>query len=74
MLLAAIGPTSDAAEQHSYRVYHTVQSNLGNVIDPVMWGFKLVNGLLLPTPMTKPPAPEYLLRLIRSVFLPYRWG
>lgn len=67
MLLASIGPTSNAAEQHSYRVYHAVQSSLGNSLDPEMWGFQQVNGLLMPIAMTKAPAPDYLLNLIRSV-------
>ena len=65
--MAPIGPTSDAAEQHSYRVFHTVQASLGNHLPATLWGYKLINGLLLPVPMTKPPAPEYLLRYLRLV-------
>lgn len=66
VLLPMIGPTSDAGALHSLRVYHATQAALGNDLDPMAWGFKSVNGLLMPIKMESQPAPEYLLRVIRS--------
>ncbi|MPC95446.1 hypothetical protein E2C01_090658 [Portunus trituberculatus] len=34
----SLPPTCDAATYHSYRVYHQVQTWLGNILDPTKWG------------------------------------
>ena len=58
-------PTSDAAHFHSLRTYHQVQSWLGNDLNPLEWGWKLVQGRLMPMFSSQPPAPPSLLKLIR---------
>lgn len=62
--LETLPPTSDAAAQHSYRAYHTVQQCLGNDKDPTQWGWKRINNTLFPMMTTKQPAPDVLLNMI----------
>ena len=64
MQLATLPPTSAAAREHSWRVYHQVQSWLGNDPLPSDWGWDLVNGQLRPVLTRLPPAPDALLNLI----------
>lgn len=62
--LALLPPTSDAAAQHSYRVYLQVQQWRGNEVDPTDWGWIRKGDLLIPVCMTKDPAPPKLLSII----------
>lgn len=62
--LASLPPTSAAASQHSFRVYHQVQTWLGNDLDPCQWGWRLVGNSLLPIPTTLPPAPDRIMHVI----------
>ena len=62
-------PTADAAQLHTMRVYHQVQTWKGENLDPLNWGWvkKLNNRghvILKPLRMTNPPAPEALLNII----------
>ena len=41
---SSLPPTSSAAEQHSFRVYHQIQTWLGNELNPTEWGWKIING------------------------------
>ena len=61
----SLPPTYNGAAQHSFRVYHQVQSWLGNEKDPLQWGWKLKFGKLWPITMTQPAAPDSLLRFLR---------
>ena len=62
--LATLPPTSAAARQHSFRVYHQVQQWRGIALDPTDWGWMLKDGDLTPLPTLREPAPETLLHLI----------
>ena len=61
----SLGPTSDATGKHSERVYHTVQGWRGNDLPSEQWGWEILNGIYIPVQMTKPPAPDELLKIIR---------
>ena len=41
LLPQSLPTTNDAAKYHSYRVYHQVQTWLGNILDPTEWGLVL---------------------------------
>ena len=60
-------PTSAATKYHSLRVYHQVQVWKGNevAVPPEQWGWKVVNGLMVPVLSDLPPAPQELLEVIR---------
>ena len=58
-------PTTDAASLHSYRTYHQVQGWRGNDISPESWGWLVSSAGLVPITMTKPAAPERLLKILR---------
>lgn len=64
--LASLPPTSDAAAQHSLRVYHQVQEWLGNTLSlsPTSWGWKKQGEFLAPVTMEKPIAPKFILKMI----------
>ncbi|GBP45037.1 hypothetical protein EVAR_23511_1 [Eumeta japonica] len=62
--LSSLPPTQDTASFHNFRVYHQVQSWLGNYNDPEDWGWKKCGKLLMPVQNCKPPAPPELLKLI----------
>lgn len=62
--IASIPPTAAAARQHSLRVYFQVQQWLGNLLPPVLWGWKATKNGLLPLPTDKPPAPDKLMQSI----------
>ena len=64
MQLASLPPTSAAAREHSWRVYHQVQSWLGNDPLPSDWGWDLVNGELRPVLTRLPKAHDALLNII----------
>lgn len=57
-------PTEDAAEKHSFRVYHQIQVWLGNPKNPEEWGWEMENGHLSPVKTNKAPAPDSLLKTI----------
>ena len=62
--LGALTPTSLAAREHSWHVYHQVHSWLGNDPLPSDLGWDLVNGQLCPVFSCLTPAPDALLNLI----------
>ncbi|GBP48392.1 hypothetical protein EVAR_36826_1 [Eumeta japonica] len=62
--LSSLPPTQDTARFHTFRVYHQVQSWLGNYNDLEDWGWKKCGKLLMPVQNSKPPAPSELLKLI----------
>lgn len=64
----SLPPTCDAARYHSYRVYHQVQTWLGNILDPTKWGWLLHKGQnmkLKPVSMRRDAAPASLLKLVK---------
>ncbi|KAF4531641.1 hypothetical protein B566_EDAN006572 [Ephemera danica] len=62
--LATLPPTSDAAAQHSLRVYLQVQQWLGRELEPIEYGWKKSGSSLVPVIMLEPAAPDQLLHLI----------
>lgn len=62
--LELLPPTSQAAAQHSLRVFYQIQLWLGNKKNPEEWGWKKVNGSLQPVTTLLEPAPESILQLI----------
>ena len=58
-------PSSAAAVYHSLRVYHKVQQWRGVALPPQDWGWKLVDGRLLPVRTNLPAAHASLLEIIR---------
>ena len=62
--LWALPPTSAAAREHSWHVYHQVQSWLGNDTLPSDLGWDLVIWQLRPVLSCRTPAPDALLNLI----------
>ena len=62
----SLPPTSDAAAFHSLRVFYQTQLWMGNTsLNPLDYGWQIVNEVLLPVKMTLPPAPEKLLQIVR---------
>lgn len=63
----SLPPTSAAASYHSMRTYLQVQEWTGNVynLNPLEWGWKQADNLLLPVQTHLQPAPEDLLKIIR---------
>lgn len=61
--LANLPPTSDAAQQHFYRVYYQVQLWLSKTISPESWGWKKED-ILVPIKMTQDVAPSEILDMI----------
>ena len=58
-------PTSEAARQHCLRAYFQVQTWIGNdSLNPVDWGWKLHNNVLVPHRTEKAIAHDKLLNLI----------
>ena len=62
--LHKLPPTSAAAAQHSYRVFHQVQQWRGVDMDATKWGWKRVGTTLSPITTLEQPAPDALLNLI----------
>ena len=56
-------PTSAAAKYHSLRVYYQIQEWKGcsAEMQPLEWGWKKVEGKLMPVLTDLPPAPDELL-------------
>ena len=64
--VGALGPTSDAAQQHVLRIYHQIQEWRGeNVLDPLNWGWQLTQRGVMPIEMTKQVAPPELLKIVK---------
>ena len=61
---SSLPPTSSAAEQHSFRVYHQIQTWLGNELNPTEWGWKIIKGRHIPITTTLSAAPDDLLAII----------
>ena len=57
-------PTSSAAQQHSYRVFHQIQEWKEHNLDPALWGWKRKNGQYIPISTLKAAAPSELLQTI----------
>ncbi|KAF4529942.1 hypothetical protein B566_EDAN016853 [Ephemera danica] len=62
--LARLPPTDDSAAQHIYRTYYQVQTWLGQSLSPLDWGWKIVNGKMIPVSGLLPSAPANLIKLI----------
>lgn len=66
---ANLPPSERAAHFHSLRVYLeitralTLDINCG--LDPCQWGWERVNGTLKPVMTDMPPAPDFLLKVVR---------
>ena len=60
-----IPPTKSASYKHSERVYLTVQDWIGRPLDPLQWGWELVDGQYHPVHTDLPPGPHSLLGDIR---------
>ena len=58
-------PTTEAMTHHSYRVYHQVQTWLGNVFPVEDWSWTVRQSEYYPVLSNKPPAPDYLLKYVR---------
>ncbi|KAK6191116.1 hypothetical protein SNE40_002860 [Patella caerulea] len=63
----ALPPTSAAVKYHSLRVYLQVQTWMSNTctLSPDQWGWKSVQGKLVPVLTDLPPAPQELLDIVR---------
>ena len=48
VILSSLPPTSASAEEHSYRVFHQIQSWLENYFNPEDWGWKRTGNHLAP--------------------------
>lgn len=57
-------PTPSASCKHSERVYLTVQDWIGNILDPIKWGWEIVEGCYQPVYTDLPPGPKDLLNNI----------
>lgn len=62
--LATLPPTKSTAKEHSLRVYHQVQLWLGNPLNPLQYGWMVVNNMLAPVTSTMKPAPENFLKML----------
>ena len=62
--LATLPPTSAAAKQHSFRSFLTVQEWMGNQLNPLDWGWKAEDGILVPLETDMAVAPDSLLNMI----------
>ena len=62
--IESLPPTCAAAEQRSYRAYHTVQQSQGNYVNPTDFGWMADGNDIVPIPTKRAVAPEKLLELI----------
>ena len=62
----SLPPTKAAAKYHSLRVYQQVQVWMGNEQDvpPEQWGWRIVDGRMIPVMTDLPPAPQEFLEVI----------
>ena len=61
---SSLPPTSDAAAQHSFREFHTIQFWSEVILNPLHWGWYLKGNELYPVMTTQLPAPNYILSYI----------
>jgi hypothetical protein len=61
----SLPPTSAAAKFHSQRVYHQVQAWKKVGLDAEEWGWKIVDGRMIPVQTTQDVAPRELLEFVR---------
>ena len=54
-------PSSAAAEQHSYRVFHQIQNWDEHDLNPTNWGWKVKKGQFFPVTTKMPIVPKELL-------------
>ena len=66
--LATLPPTSAAARQHSFRVYHKVHQWRGVALNPTDWGWRLKDGRITPLPTLRETAPGTLHHLFFFFF------
>jgi hypothetical protein len=65
----SLPPTSDAAKNHSRRVYLLAQVWMGSEdLSPSDWGWQLLDERLQLRKMDSLPAPEFLLKIIRCQY------
>lgn len=62
--LASLPPTKHSADLHSKRVFCQVQQWLGNNLTPTEWGWKYVEGFIIPISMENAPAPDFILKIV----------
>ena len=62
--LATLPSTSAAANQHSYRTFHTFQQWMGNYLEPIEWGWQTQDGQLYPVETDIAAAPDSLLNMV----------
>ncbi|KAJ8888860.1 hypothetical protein PR048_008354 [Dryococelus australis] len=62
--LAILSPAYTATRDHSLRVIHQVQEWCGVKMDPLYWGWKIVNGCLRPIPSSKNAPPQDILQFV----------
>ena len=61
---STLSPANDAAKQHSYRAFRTVQQWIGNNLSPEEWGWKMSNETLVPKEREKVFAPDKFLNMV----------
>ena len=62
----ALGPTSDASQQHVLRIYYQVQAwRKDHVLDPLKWGWQLTKWRIMSIKMTKQVAPPKLWKTVK---------
>ena len=62
----ALPPTSSSAYYHSFRVYLQVQNWMGRTdVNPKDWGWRIVDGKMMPVRCSLSPAPDNLLKIIK---------
>ena len=61
----SLPPTSAAAKFHSQRVYHQVQAWKNVGLDAEEWGWKIVDGQMIPVQTCEDVAPRELLEFVR---------
>ena len=62
----ALGPTSDAAQQHVLWIFHQIQEWRGDyALDPLNWRWQLTKQGIMPMEMTKQVALLELLKLLK---------
>ena len=64
---STLPPTKDSADYHSLRVFLQVcmWKNCGTDLLPERWGWKMIDNEYVPVTMDNPPAPDYLLKIIK---------
>ncbi|KAK6192248.1 hypothetical protein SNE40_003750 [Patella caerulea] len=65
---ARLPPTEHAAKYHTLRVHQQIivwEKLNETILDPLLWGWKMVDGQFRPVPTDLPPAPDNVLNFIR---------